>query len=83
MTIFEARKEMLDFAKKHNHETILFSSLSEEERFIYIMIKTFRYFDSLKRVERLQRAIDNAEAHKKDGYSLYLSFPNENMTITD
>jgi len=83
MTIFEARKAMMDFLTKNNHKSVLFATLSEEDKFTYVMIKSFKYYDFLKRTERIARAIENAEAHQKSNFEFYLRDVNEHMVITD
>lgn len=81
MTITEARKRMIDFVSNRKYSSVLFASLSEEDKLTYVMLKSFNYYDFIKGSERIRRAIENAEAHKKSKFNFFMNNINEHMVI--
>lgn len=81
MSITTAASQIKSFTKKYTGKTILFSSLSEQEKYRYVMVKQYNYFRNFLSVEEsLKRAINNANIHRKNGYEVYNN-PMEHMII--
>lgn len=81
MSITTAASRIKSFAKKYARKSVLFSSLSEQEKHTYVMVKQYNYFRNFLSVEEsLKRAINNANVHRKNGYDVY-SNPMEHMII--
>lgn len=82
MTVTEARKAMMEFVNKYKGKTVLFAKLNDKERLIYVMVDSFSFYTFLKGAERVQRAIDNAYAHKRSGFEFHLAYPTMSMHIS-
>ena len=64
----EAKRKIIAFVKKYAGKTVLFDGLDVDEKLAYVLTDSYRYFDFLEPSERLNRAIENALAHKANGY---------------
>ena len=82
MNVTEARKAMLDFVNRNKGKSILFSTLNDADKLIYVMVKSFTYYTFLKGSERVKRAIENAYAHKKSNFEVYADRPTEHLVVT-
>ena len=80
----EAKQAMKQFVTKYAGKAVLFRNLNDDEKFIYIMIKSFNYFKFLGTYDRLTRAIQNANAHKESNFEHFAMYNlNECMMITN
>ena len=78
----EARAIIVDFCKKYAGKSVLFHRLNAEDKFGYVLVHTFNYFDFLPGGKRLDRAIENATVHKNNGYKDFgADDPNKHMII--
>ena len=71
MTAAEAKKAMLSFLEKHHGRSVLFGTLSDDDKLAFVLVKSFEYFKFLPAKDRIMRAIGNAEAHRRSGYDCW------------
>lgn len=72
MTSKQAIERMKRFILSHKGEKVIFCDLDAESKFDYVLVCQFNYHLPIAgRREAIQRAIRNAEIHKRDEYSIY------------
>lgn len=72
MSITTAASRIKSFLKRYRGKSILFASLNDQDKHSYVLVKQYQYFRKfLSREEALQRAINNANAHRKNGYAIF------------
>lgn len=81
----QARKRIINFAKKHEGETFKVTQLSKQELYDYILADTYLQIDAMLGYDSdvniiLDRAIENAERHKRDDYKTFIA-DNENKEL--
>lgn len=68
------RMRVLAFVHKYSGRTVYFSTLDSFEQYTYVLLKGYHYFHKALPVrEALIRAKTNADAHKKNNYSVFNS----------
>lgn len=73
MNKIELKESIKFFYNNHKGKSVIFCGLkNDEERFVFVLLQGYKYFKSfLSGKEAAQRALKNAEAHKKDGFINY------------
>lgn len=79
----EAQRIMMEFVQAHVGEDVKFNSLNDEEKFAYVMVKSFKYFAFLNLGERYKRTIRNTENHRKNDFYVFANNGNEHMKIQE
>ncbi len=75
MSITTAASRIKSFLKRYRGKSILFASLNDQDKHSYVLVKQYQYFRKfLSREEALQRAINNANAHRKNGYEVFNNY---------
>ena len=83
MTFREAQDTMMEFAKKYAGRKVLFDKLvDEKEKLAFVMIDQWHYFSFLKTGERMNRAVNNALGHQKNGFEVYAQY-HESMAFAE
>lgn len=75
---------MKSFIKENENKVVLFSSLDSNGKYNYILIKSMMYYKKfLKSSEAFDRALKNAEAHRKSNFENFDTYGVEKMVISD
>lgn len=78
----KAKQRMMDFVQKHKGMSVLFAGLNNEEKYDYILVKSYRYFRRFLSVSAaLERAVTNATSHKTLKFQHYDLNGTEGMVI--
>lgn len=68
----KANMIILDFVQKYKDKTVYFDKLSEADKYAFILTDQYNYHSRIvKPREALERAIRNADSHRKQGYLIY------------
>lgn len=83
MTFREAQDTMMEFATKYAGKTVFFDELKDEtEKLAFVLTDQWQFFRFLKTGARMQRAIDNALGHQKNGFEVYAEY-HESMAFAE
>lgn len=74
----QARKRILSFAQKHEGVTFDVATMNEKDMYDYILADTYLMIDAMLGYDAdvniiLDRAIENAEKHKRDNFKTFIA----------
>ena len=77
MKIETARTAMKAFLKRNNGKVVYFDALSDHDKLVYVMVKTYAFRAGLKiglsNSNLIKHAIENAYSHKANGFEIWAS----------
>lgn len=75
----DPKKRMENFLKKYDGKTVKFEKLSQYEKYSFVLVDSFDYFrKSFGTQAAMNRAIRNADSHKKNSF---VGYPKKSMKI--
>ena len=75
--------KLQEFTEKYKGKTVFFDALTDDEKYLFVVLDGWNYFGNkmaMRSGAALKRAMDNADAHKKNGYGV---FTGQKMKIKD